>query len=114
MRSRSFGSMRRFRVAHSPSSLLNLRLGATSFCVHKTRRCRHPGTRITFTLSAGVRVSVAVTHGRHRMRRATLNAKAGRNSFPFAGTGLKPGSYVLALTPAGGRAVKTAFSVIAR
>jgi trimeric autotransporter adhesin len=101
-------------ITPPPPSISKLHLSKTSFCTHKARRCRHPGTRISLTLSAAARIALVVTHGRHRVQHATLSGEAGRNTFSFPGAGLKPGTYALTLTPVGGRAARIAFSVVGR
>jgi plastocyanin len=91
-----------------------LHLSATSFCVKRSRRCRHPGVRIGFTLSERAELVFVVRHRGHTVRHAALTGRTGRNSFAFSGAGLHAGDYVLILTPAGGKAVQVAFTVLAR
>jgi plastocyanin len=90
------------------------------FCLHKSSKCRHPGSRLRFKLNEVATVSARVTrlHGSSRvLKRITFNGRNGKNSFRFGPSGLAPGHYVLTLipkSPAGvkGSSVKKSFVVV--
>ena len=65
--------------------------------------------RVSFTLSAAARVTVAVRRGKKRVRRVTVTGKAGANRVKLKK--LKPGRYRVTATPAGGKAVAKRFRV---
>jgi hypothetical protein len=76
------------------------------------------GTKVSYTLSAPSRVTLTVVTKRgKRIRGAAIaNGKAGRNTLRFRGRmgskKLKPGSYRLMLTPAGGSARSVKFKIL--
>jgi hypothetical protein len=90
------------------------------FCLHKSSRCRHPGSRLRFTLNEAATVTARVTrlHGGSRvLKRITLNGRKGKNSFRFRPSGLASGHYLLTFFPkstAGGKgsSVKKSFVVV--
>jgi PKD repeat protein len=95
-----------------PRLATKLRLGTSRLCANKTRACRHTSTRLTFSLSRADAVSVVIKRGGKLIRRKTLKGRAGSNSLPFSAAGLRPGRYLLILTPLGGKALRTTFTVI--
>jgi plastocyanin len=98
-------------VRPAPPVLGALHLSKTTFCARKTRRCRHPGTRVTFTLSRAAPLSLTITHRGHVVRRLSLRGHAGKNVLAFGGAGLAPGRYILMLAPTGGSGARAGFVV---
>jgi PKD repeat protein len=94
-------------------SASKLHLSSSSFCAHKSRTCRHPGVRLSFTLTAADRIQLAVVRRGRMLRQLKLTGHAGKNSIAFSGAGLHPGHYTLILTPAGGHAIQLSFTVLA-
>jgi hypothetical protein len=76
------------------------------------------GARVSYRLSAASRVTLTVTTKRGKRIKgvAVTNGKAGANTLRFKGRiakkTLKPGSYRLVLTPAGGRAASVKFRIV--
>jgi hypothetical protein len=99
-------------VGHPPPVVATkLRLGTNRLCAKKTLACRHTSTRLTFTLSRADNVSMVIKRRGKLIRRKSLKGRAGKNSFPFSAAGLRPGRYKLILTPLGGKALRTTFTV---
>ena len=77
-----------------------LKLAANRFCTRMTHKCRHPGTRLQFSLSEPASVVVTVTgrHGGRTLTRSKVAGKLGKNSLALRGAGLRPGRYVVTVT----------------
>ena len=94
------------------ASLTGLHLAHKRFCTKKSAKCSHPGTSLQFTLSAASPVALVLRRHGKTVRHSSLSGVAGQNSVRFKGGGLKPGKYVLSLTPSGGSAVSVHVTVI--
>jgi hypothetical protein len=94
-------------------TLTKAHLSAAKLCAKRTPSCKRTSALIRFRLSAAGKVGLVVKRGHKTVRHRTVNGKAGGNSLPISATGLKPGRYMLVLTPAGGTAVQVQFTVLA-
>jgi plastocyanin len=102
-----------------PPRITALKIAPARLCTRHSSRCKHPGAKLTFTLSARAKVVLKVTRrgGTRTLKRLTLNGKAGKNTTTFSGSGLSPGSYVLAATASASglqsKAARVGFTVVA-
>ncbi len=94
-----------------PPVVSNLHLSKTDFCVKNSRTCRRPGTHVDFRLSRAAEVTLLVRRRGAIVRRFSRAGKAGANSWLLSGKGLAAGRCSLILTPAGGTAAGTSFTV---
>jgi PKD repeat protein len=101
------------RGNNTAPTLSKAHLGTAKLCAKRSPSCKRTSVLIRFRLSAAGKVGLVVKRGHKAVRHGTVNGKAGRNSLSISSTGLKPGRYVLVLTPAGGSAVQLQFTVLA-
>jgi PKD repeat protein len=94
-------------------TLSKARLSTAKLCARRSRTCKRTTALIRFRLSAADKVAVVVKRGHKTFRHRTINGKAGGNSLSISATGLKPGRYMLVLSPAGGKEVQLQFKVVA-
>jgi PKD repeat protein len=93
-----------------PPRLTQLRVSA---CLKHDKRCKKPGIRASFSLSAARRVTLSVTRkGRKQvLRRVSVAGRRGTNAAKLDVRGLASGRYVLNAAPAGGNAVTLGFQL---
>ena len=86
--------------ARTPLRISGLRIRPDRLCLHRGRRCRHPGARIRFTLSEAANVGLRITHrnGRKAGKLIRVMSKTGTNNMRFDPLHLRPGAYVLSVT----------------
>jgi plastocyanin len=95
-----------------------LRADPSKLCSNKSKKCDHPGTLIRFSLSEPARIQAKISpKGKDKtVKSFKLNGVAGKNKPKYSARGLKPGDYVLKLTPTdfagnAGNAKTTKFTV---
>jgi len=84
----------------TPPAITKLSVKPSTFCNNKSKKCKHKGTTVTFTLSekASVRVDATLKKKRAKAVKAfTMNGKAGKNKKAFSANGLAPGKWKLRL-----------------
>jgi plastocyanin len=78
-----------------------LRADPSKLCSNKSKKCAHPGTVIRFSLPEAARIQAKISpKGMSKtVKSFKLNGVAGKNKPKYSARGLKPGDYVLKLTP---------------
>lgn len=98
----------RVTVGLPPPKLTQLKVSA---CLKHSKRCKKPGIRATFRLSAAAHVALSLTRASQKkvLRHASVAGRRGSNTTRLSVRNLKAGRYILHAAPAGGRAVTLGF-----
>jgi PKD repeat protein len=95
------------------SQASKLRLAARRLCKKRRPKCKLSKARLTFRLSAAAAVTIVIERNRKPVRHTTIRGRAGSNSLRLSAAGLRPGRYLLVLTPGRGKPVTLKFAVVA-